>query len=88
MVVEDIEVPGYDADASCIKCGSDDIRDAHHKDYRGGTVTRVCFKRFYDDASDHRERQAIRETIDEHIHRTCNNCGYDWPERPLDHAES
>lgn len=60
----------FDAEAKCPKCGGDDLATTFHA------------------ASDLTHPMAVGrdrcDVHDEHIHRHCRRCGYDWIEAPLD----
>jgi len=58
----------YDPKAICAKCGSDDVLTRH---------SRFCRDFF------HLGRTTHCFLGEEHQHRYCRKCGYDWPEACL-----
>ena len=67
--MEEIELKPYDPDATCPKCGHDDIMTVHHKFGRQSTVCSPSVSAYFRDMPE-----------GEHLHRTCRRCRYEWPE--------
>lgn len=61
----------FDPAAKCPKCGHDETSDAYHKN---------GYKCPFGSVVD-----VGRE--EEHIHRTCKRCGFDWPEAVLERTK-
>ena len=64
----------FKQDSKCAKCGMYSASHIwHESDYHcRGDEIQPMTKRFRG----------------EHIHRKCNQCGYEWPELPLDRQDS
>jgi len=58
----------FNPDAKCAKCGSDNIHSIFCVD-----------PRYYSSC-----RKWPNEVREEHIHRNCKTCRYEWLEAPLD----
>ena len=58
--------------AACSMCGGVEIRTRYHEGERYWPDARHCA---YGSAAN-----ATAHSSDEHLHRTCETCGYDWIE--------
>lgn len=65
------ELPPFDAEATCVKCAWEDVRVLH------------CASRTYS-SYDLCYEIGQREPYEDHFHRTCGRCHYEWLEAPLD----
>ena len=68
----------YDKDATCCKCGGDDIEAEHWAAHKCPDEYKPLIE-----ATGQKSRD-----LPEHIARTCKNCGHEWDEAPLDKEPS
>lgn len=68
-----LQLPPYDPQAQCEKCGNDGIDTSHHQ-----VSAPVSLAAFYSGDP------CAGRGYGEHICRTCRSCGYTWPEATLD----
>ena len=55
--------------SKCIKCKSENVETKYHLDFRACSRN-VC--------------GSFNKRDDEHLHKYCNTCGYDWTEDTAD----
>ena len=64
-------------EVECPKCGAQDIRIEYHDNHYD------CSRAYYKNLADLNAKMWDVP----HLHMTCPNCGYQWPEEPLNLGE-